>query len=227
MNLLGIETSGTIGSVALRTAAGVLVREIATPREQTEQVLVLVDDLLAAAGTTLEALDGIAFGRGPGSFTGLRVSTAVVQGLSAATGVPVAPVSSLLCLAERAWREWGCERCLVCVDAHMGEVYWAESARRDGIVQIVGAERLVAPADVAPLAGADWAAVGSGFATPGPGQELTAPLAAAARVLAALQPSAQDLFPQAERELAAGRGVDAVAALPVYLREHTAWRRSS
>jgi tRNA threonylcarbamoyladenosine biosynthesis protein TsaB len=155
----------------------------------------------------------------------LRVSTAVVQGLSAATGVPVLPVSSLLCLAERAWREWGCERCLVCIDAHMGEVYCAEAVRRDGGVQIVGSERLLAPADVVPLAGGDWAAVGSGFATPGPGEELAAPVAAAARVLAALQPSAQDLFPRAERELAAGRGVDAVAALPVYLREHTAWRR--
>lgn len=227
MNLLGIETSGTIGSVALRTAAGVLVREIATPREQTEHVLALVDELLATAGTPLEALDGIAFGRGPGSFTGLRVSAAVAQGLSAGTGVPLLPVSSLLCLAERAWRQSGCERCLVCVDAHMGEVYSAESARRDGVVQIVGAERLVAPADVAPLTGTGWAAVGSGFATPGPGKELAAPLAAAAQVLAALQPSAQDLFPQAVRELAAGRGVDAVAALPVYLREHTAWRRSS
>ena len=227
MNLLGIETSGTIGSVALRTAAGVLVREIATPREQTERVLGLVDELLATAGTTLEALDGIAFGRGPGSFTGLRVCTAVAQGLSAGTGVPLLPVSSLLCLAERAWREWGCERCLVCVDAHMGEVYWAESARRDGVVRIVGPERLVAPADVAPLADAGWAAVGSAFATPGPGLALAAPLAAAAQVLATLQPSAQDLFPQAERDLAAGRGIDAVAALPVYLREHTAWRRSS
>ena len=227
MNLLGIETSGAIGSVALHTAAGVLVREIATPREQTERVLGLVDDLLAAAGTALEALDGIAFGRGPGSFTGLRVSAAVAQGLSAGTGVPVLPVSSLLCLAERAWREWGCARCLVCIDAHMGEVYWAESARRDGIVQIVGTERLVAPAEVAPLSGTDWAAVGSGFGPPGPGREPTVSLTAGVQVLAALQPSAQDLFPQAARDLAEGRGVDAAAALPVYLREHTAWRRSS
>ena len=227
MNLLGIETSGTVGSVALRTAAGVLVREIATPREQTERVLVLVDELLAAAGTTLDALDGIAFGRGPGSFTGLRVSAAIAQGLSAASGVPVLPVSSLLSLAERAWREWGCERCLVCVDAHMGEVYWAESTRRDAVVQIIGPERLGAPADVAPPAGADWAAVGSGCSSPGPGEALAARLAAAVRVLAALQPSAQDLFPQAARDLAAGRGVAAAAALPVYLREHTAWRRSS
>ncbi len=227
MNLLGIETSGTIGSVALQTATGVLLREIATPREQTEQILRLVDELLAGAGITLDALDGIAFGRGPGSFTGLRVSTAVAQGLSAGTGVPVLPVSSLLCVAERAWREWGCERCLVCIDAHMGEVYWAESVCRDGLVQIVGSERLGAPAEVAPLGGEDWAAVGSGFAAYGPKQELTAPLAAAGRVLATLQPSAQDLFPQAARDLAMGRGVDAVAALPVYLREHTAWRRSS
>jgi len=223
VNLLGIETSGTIGSVALHTSAGVLVREIATPREQTEQVLGLVNELLAAAKITLEALDGIAFGRGPGSFTGLRVSTAVVQGLSAATGVPVLPVSSLLCLAERAWRESQCERCLVCVDAHMGEVYCAESACRDGVVEIVGPERLVAPREVVPLAGAHWAAVGSGFGL----GDLAATRSAAAYVLAALQPSARDLFPQAARDVAAGRGVEAAAALPVYLREQTAWRRSS
>jgi len=227
MNLLGIETSSTIGSVALQTATGVLAREIATPREQTEQILGLVDELLAAANLKLEALDGIAFGRGPGSFTGLRVSTAVAQGLSTGASVPVLPISSLLCVAERAWRESKCERCLVCIDAHMGEVYWAESARRDGVVQIVGAERLGAPAEVTPLAGADWAAVGSGFAVPAYMEALAAPRGAAAKVLAALQPSAQDLFPHASRDLAAGRGVDAVAALPVYLREHTAWRRSS
>lgn len=226
MNLLGIETSGASGSVALSTSAGVIEREFSTPREQTEQMLRFVDELLGAADTKLESLDGIAFGRGPGSFTGLRVSAAVAQGLSAATGVPLLPVSSLLCLAERAWREFGCERCLVCLDAHMGEVYWAESARRDGIVAIVGPERLGAPGEVPPLAGADWAAVGSGFAARD-ADRLAAVSAAAPRVLAALQPSAQDLFPQAARELKAGRGVRPDAALPVYLREHTAWRRSS
>ncbi|HVY64789.1 MAG TPA: tRNA (adenosine(37)-N6)-threonylcarbamoyltransferase complex dimerization subunit type 1 TsaB [Gammaproteobacteria bacterium] len=228
MNLLGIETSSAVGSVALATPGGVHVREIATPREQTEQVLKLVDELLAAAGCPLEQLDGIAFGRGPGSFTGLRVSAAIAQGLAVASNLPVLPVSSLLCLAERAWREAGCERCLVCVDAHMGEVYWAETVRRDGVVQVVGPERLGAPADVAvPAGGAAWAAIGSGFAAPGPGQELAGLLARATRVLAQLQPSAADLFPQAARDLAAGRGVAAAAALPVYLREQTAWRRSS
>jgi tRNA threonylcarbamoyladenosine biosynthesis protein TsaB len=227
MNLLGIETSGAIGSVALRTPLGTRTREIATPREQTEKVLRLVDEMLAEAGIALSALGGIAFGRGPGSFTGLRVSTAIAQGLSAAAGVPVLPVSSLLCLAETAWREAQCERCLVGVDAHMGQVYWAEFVRRDGGCVLVGAERLSAPAEVVAPAGQGWAAVGSGFSADGSGRELTAVLALAGRVLPALSPAAQDLFPQAERDLAAGRTVDAAAALPVYLREDTAWRRSS
>jgi tRNA threonylcarbamoyladenosine biosynthesis protein TsaB len=181
---------------------------------------------LAAAAVELDALHGIAFGRGPGSFTGLRVSVAVAQGLAAATGVPLAPVSSLLCLAERALRESGCERALVCVDAHMGEVYSAAAERRGGIVEIVGGERLGAPAAVAaPPPGRPWCAAGTGFAAHA--AALAAIAAGAATVLPALEPSAADLFPQAMRDLAAGRGAAPAAALPVYLREHTAWRRSS
>jgi tRNA threonylcarbamoyladenosine biosynthesis protein TsaB len=225
MNLLGIETSSAVGSVALETPDGVLVREIATPREQTEQIIVLTDELLAAAGLALGELSGIALGRGPGSFTGLRVSFAVAQGLATVSGVPLLPVSSLLCLAERAWREQRCERTLVCVDAHMGEVYWALAEQRSGAVGIVGAERLGVPAEVEPPKGAGWCAVGNGFAAHG--DALAAIARQAARVLPALGPSAVDLFPEAKRDLAAGRLTAATAALPVYLREHTAWRRTS
>jgi tRNA threonylcarbamoyladenosine biosynthesis protein TsaB len=225
MNLLGIETSSPTGSVALATPAGVLVREIATPREQTERLLGLTDELLAAAGLDLQQLNGIAFGRGPGSFTGLRVCVGVAQGLSAASGIPLLPVSSLLCLAQRAWREHGCERVLVCVDAHMGEVYSAVAERRGDELLIAGDERLCAPADVAPPSGQAWYAAGSGFAAHA--AALQAVAQAAAGVFPALTPSAVDLFPQAERDLAAGRATAATAALPVYLRGSTAWRRSS
>jgi tRNA threonylcarbamoyladenosine biosynthesis protein TsaB len=225
VNLLGFETSSAQGSVALQTPLGVAIRTIATPREQTEQILQLADELLVGAGLTLAALDGIAFGRGPGSFTGLRVSAAVVQGLAAVSNVPLLPVSSLLCLAERAWRERQCLRTLLCVDAHMGEVYWAEAACRDGVVSIVGAERLAAPREVVGLKGGTWAAVGGGFLTYA--EVLAGPLQAAAQSFPDLTPSAEHLFPQAERDLAAGRGVAPTAALPVYLREHTAWKRGS
>jgi tRNA threonylcarbamoyladenosine biosynthesis protein TsaB len=224
MNLLAFETSSSVGSVALATPNGVVARELKTPREQTEQIIALTDELLRTAGIGLTDLSGIAFGRGPGSFTGLRVSVAVAQGLAAVNGVPLLPVSSLLCLAERAAREHGCERALVCVDAHMGEVYWAYAERSDGIVAIVGDERLGAPADVRSPAGA-YCAIGSGFAAHA--DALVGAAQGGARVLSALLPSAVDLLPQARRDLEAGRVAAAAAALPVYLREHTAWRRSS
>jgi tRNA threonylcarbamoyladenosine biosynthesis protein TsaB len=225
MNLLGFETSSPVGSIALSTPSGVLVREIATPREQTERLLALTDELLTAADIGLQDLDGIAFGRGPGSFTGLRVSVGVAQGLSAASGVPLLPVSSLLCLAERAWREHGWEHVLVCVDAHMGEVYSAVAERRGDGVQLAGDERLGAPAGVVPPSAPGWYGVGSGFAAHA--DALTAVARAAAGVITALTPAAVDLFPQAARDLAAGRATPAAAALPVYLRGSTAWRRSS
>jgi len=225
MNLLAFETSSRLGSVALETPAGLTVRELGIPREQTERLLATTDELLAAAGIDLKNLDAIAFGRGPGSFTGLRVSVAVAQGLAAASGVPLLPVSSLLCLAERAWHEAPFERALVCVDAHMGEVYWALAERRGGVVEIVGDERLSSPADVAPPGLAPWFAVGNGFAAHA---EALAPLAsAAAKVLPELLPAAAALLPKAKRDLEAGLVTRPEAALPVYLREQTAWKRSS
>jgi len=225
MNLLGLETSAAIGSVALATKAGVLVRTIASTREQTDQLIKYTDELLAEAGIELTDLAGIAFGRGPGSFTGLRVSAAVAQGLSTVSGLPALPVSSLLCIGERAWREHGCARALVCVDAHMGEVYWAEIECRNGVVALVGAERLSQPQDVAVPPGAGWWAVGTGFANHA--EALATVARAAARVLPELLPAAMDLFPQARRDLEAGGGVAAQAALPVYLRGETAWKRTS
>lgn len=224
MKLLALETSSAMGSVALSTEAGIAVRTMPSPREQTEQLLATTDELLREAGLAVADLDGIAFGRGPGSFTGLRVSVAVAQGLAAVARVPLLPVSSLLCLAERAWREHGCERALLCVDAHMGEVYSAESALIGDVIEIVGAERLAAPAEVTAPASSGWSAVGDGFAAHAALAELAV---AATRRLDSLRPSAEHLLPRAARDLAAGRGLAPGAALPVYLREQTAWKRSS
>ena len=164
MKLLGIETSGHVGSVALSLDGRIDAREFATPREQTERLLVVVDELLAGAGLDVAGLDGIAFGRGPGSFTGLRIAAAVAQGLAAPTRVPLLPVSSLLCLAQRALRSEGVEHSVACVDAHMGEVYWGEFELRDGLLRAAGPERLGSPSELAPPRDSAWVAVGSGFA---------------------------------------------------------------
>jgi tRNA threonylcarbamoyladenosine biosynthesis protein TsaB len=131
----------------------------------------------------------------------------------------------LLALAERAWRERGCERGLVCADAHMGEVYWAEFTVEREVVRLVGPERLGVPAEVAAPTQRRWCAVGNGFAAH---SAALADLTESADCVAPqLMPTAADLLPQARRDLAAGRTAPAEAALPVYLREHTAWRRTS
>jgi tRNA threonylcarbamoyladenosine biosynthesis protein TsaB len=225
MKLLGIETSSSVGSIALEINGRIAAREIATPREQTEQLLELAHELLGEATLGVADIDGIAFGRGPGSFTGLRIAAAVAQGLAVGCGLRLLPVSSLLCLAQRAWRQHGIAHALVCVDAKMGEVYWGEFAVNDGLVSPIGEERLAVAQDISAPTVAGWSAVGDGVAAYR--DELAAALAVADRALPDLKPAAEDLFPCARAALAGGRAVGPRDALPVYLREHTAWRRRS
>ena len=142
MKLLAIETSSDVGTVALLAEETVEQQRIATPREQTERILPMIGELLATAGLPLEDLDGIAFGRGPGSFTGLRVAAAVAQGLGLAVNLPLLPVSSLAAMAQGLWRTEGQERSLVCIDARMGEVYWGVFEVREGLAELLGAEHL-------------------------------------------------------------------------------------
>lgn len=126
--LLGIETSTSRCSVALGDGQSVdeLVDE--RPREHHAIILPMVHELLRSAGTSLRALDAIAFGRGPGSFTGLRIAASITQGLAFGAGLPVIPVSSLEALAAdadvQAGAASGLEHILVATDAHMGGIYW-------------------------------------------------------------------------------------------------------
>lgn len=223
MKLLAIETSSAVGSLALLDGDSVAQREIATPRAQSESVLPGVGELLDEAGLALGSLDAIAFGRGPGSFSGIRLGAAVAQGLALSKDLPVIPVSSLAAAAQRAWREHGAERSLVCVDARMGEVYWALFNIEGGLAEHDGPERLGAPAKLVCPPDEPWSAVGDGFAEYS--AELQAPLVRAAAVFADCRPTARDLLPRARRDFAAGQFCAATAALPLYLRGEDAWRR--
>jgi tRNA threonylcarbamoyladenosine biosynthesis protein TsaB len=227
MKLLALETSSAIATIALVIGGDTVERSIDTPREQTERMLPLIDELLEGAGLGVRDLDAIVFGRGPGSFTGLRVAAALAQGLALAADRPIVAVSSLAAAAQRAWRELGAERSLVCVDARMGELYSAAFAIEAGRAQPLGPESLGAPETVeAPRGGGwgdPWCAVGNGWRAY---RDALAPLLGrAGRVAADLVPSARDLIPQAVADLEAGRILSPAAALPVYLRSESAWRR--
>ena len=222
MKLLAIETSSDVGTVALLVAEAVEEQRIETPREQTERILPIVGDLLSAAGLTLEDLDGIAFGQGPGSFTGLRIAAAVAQGLGLAANLPLLPVSSLAAMAQGVWRTQGQARSLVCIDARMGEVFWGAYEIHDDLVEPLGEERLSGPEAVGWTGAGTWGAIGSGFEVFA--AELESVVAAARVVETAFKPSATDLLPRAAADFHAGRIQSVNEATPVYLRDETAWR---
>lgn len=223
MNLLAIETSSDVGTVALQFGEELTQRRIATPRDQTQQVLPLVGELLAGAELVLTDMDGIAFGRGPGSFTGLRIAAAVAQGLGLAANLGLLPVSSLAAIAQGVWRVHGQKRSLVCIDARMGEIFWGAFEIRGDLAELIGEEHLSVPQAVAWPDAGDWGAVGSGFAAYP--EELADVIKSASSVLAERRPVAVDLLPLAKSRLADGGVVSPLAASPIYLREQSAWSK--
>lgn len=224
MKLLALDTSSDACSVALIHDGQVLHRHEVIPRQQARRVLPVVSELLAAAELAVHDLDALAFGRGPGSFTGVRIAAGVTQGMAFGTGLGVVPVSDLAAIAQGTVRELGSFCVLVCLDARMGEVYWgAYAVDQSGLVATVAAEQISVPAGVkAPFEG-DYAGAGSGFAAY---PELARRLElSAACVHPDRLPDARDILSLAIPEVEAGRMVSAAEAVPVYLREKVASKR--
>ncbi len=168
MKILALDTSTELCSAALLVDGKSISRELETERGAAEHILPMIDSLLAEAGLALGAVEAIAFGRGPGGFTGVRLAASVTQGLAFGAGLPVIPVSDLAAVARRALDiDAAGSHVLVCNDARMKEVYWACFARDEGAGGTGGALRLsgtehVGPADqvLPPEAGAGPAGTG-------------------------------------------------------------------
>jgi len=164
--LLAIETSSEACSVALYSDGGTSEFFELAPMRHAELLLPAVQSLLDPAGLSLADLDAIAFGRGPGSFTSLRIGIGVVQGLAWGAGLPVIPVSSLAAVAQQSVTGIKTEACAICVamDARMQEVYTANFRYRgDGFVMASGAERVCSPSLVSTLGSGSFIASGNGF----------------------------------------------------------------
>ncbi len=182
----------------------------------------MVEAVLAEAGLKLAALDGIAFGRGPGSFTGVRIATSVAQGLAFGAGLPVAGISDLAALARGAWRQHGWTRVLAALDARMGEVYCgAFRLDADGRPTLVGVEAVASAALVAIPEEGEWAVAGPGYAVHG--DEFRSRLGRRGKGGdGRLLPSAVDVAALGAAAFAAGAGGPARSARPVYLRDKVA-----
>lgn len=217
MNILAFDTSTEYCSAALWRDGRVCERMAVAGQTHSTLLEGMVDAVLSDAGMTLRALDGIAFGEGPGSFTGLRIACAVAQGLAFAAGLPVAGIGTLRAMAAAS----GATRAICCIDARMHEVYHAAYAFEGGQWREVSAPRVCAPSQVPLPEGGGWTGCGSGF---GAYDDVLRQ-----RLGEALDGVRPDIHPQARAiaalavpEFAAGRVLPAECAAPVYVRDRVA-----
>jgi tRNA threonylcarbamoyladenosine biosynthesis protein TsaB len=225
VKILAIDTATENCSAALLIDGNVRSREIEVERGHAERILPMVDDLLSEAGITLQDLDAIAFGRGPGSFTGVRLAVTVTQGLAFGAGLGVVPVSDLRAVAQRAFdADATLTRVLVCNDARMSEVYWACYERgEDGLARLAGEERVSKPSEVKlPPEWTTATAVGRGFIAYADTLSVAVPNASPPLNLLHLLPHATQIARLALPEVTAGHLVPAEAATPIYLRDNVA-----
>ena len=217
MNLLAIDTSTDACSVAASRGEELFSRSEPALQRQAEKILGMVEDLLAEARLELGQIEGIAYGEGPGSFTGLRIAAGVTQGLAFARGIGVVGVGSLIALAEEA----AGDKVIACIDAHMGEVYHAAYRKAESGWTQVSAPGLYKPEDVPVPAGGDWIGCGDGFAAHR--DRLASRLGSCvSAVRPDAAPSARAVLKLAIPRFAAGLAKDAATALPVYLRDKVA-----
>lgn len=220
--ILAIETATEACSVALSYGGETLQRFEHRPQAQADLVLPMVDSVLSEAGLKTPDLDAVAFGRGPGSFTGLRIAAAVAQGIAIAADLPVIPVSTLATIAQGVYRQHGHSAVAAAIDARMQEIYWAYYRLEDGIMTLAGTEQVSPPEAVSvPPSEGPWAGACSGWRA--------YPEVLAARLDGFVEAVYPLFWPQASHllELARplrerGAMVDAAEALPVYLRNNVA-----
>lgn len=221
MRILALDTSTEYCSVAVWHDGTVMERCELAGQRHSEMLMGMVDSLLRDADVKLAQLDGIAFGMGPGSFTGVRIACGSTQGLALGANLPVAGVCTLQAIAESS----GKPRVIAALDARMSELYLAAYEMRDGIWITVIEPCLCKPEDAPVLPGSGWFGAGSGFAAHGD--------ALAKRYSGQLDGVDGGAIPQAAAiavlgaaRFALGQGVDAAEALPLYLRDRVALKTS-
>lgn len=221
MKILAVETATEACSAAVLVDGQVMERYQQAPREHNRLILPMVEAVLAEAGLAVGQLDALAFGRGPGSFTGVRIAAGVIQGIAFGADLPVVPVSTLAALSLEALDETVVEYAYACIDARMGEVYWGVYRRAGEGVELVGEEAVLPAERVAFPEASHGVGIGSGWGTYG--EVLAERLGAQMdKVLVGRFPRAGVIARLGAEGFEQGRTVAAEGALPVYLRDNVA-----
>jgi tRNA threonylcarbamoyladenosine biosynthesis protein TsaB len=217
VKILAFDTSTEACSAALWIDGAVSAHDAHAGQRHSQLLLPMIDSLLGNAGIGVRALDAVAFGEGPGSFTGLRIACGVAQGLALGAGIPVVGIGTLIALAQAC----GAAEVACCLDARMGQVYFATYRAAGKDWACVHAPNVHAPHEVPCLPAGSWVGCGNGFEIHG--DALRARLGPALAALAPVAlPHARDIAVLAAAEMARGGGKPAAEALPVYVRDKVA-----
>jgi len=223
LKILALDTATEACSAALYLDGEITQKYRVAPREHSHILLPMIEQLLGESGNQLSDLDALAFGRGPGSFMGVRIAAGVTQGIAFARDLPVIPVSTLAAIAQAAHAQSGTDKVLSAIDARMNEVYWgAFTLATNGCMQPVGDETVIAPELVSRPEGAGWTGAGTGWSAYGEALSSMVGTEALATVLDQCLPSATAILELALPDYEAGRYVSASRAVPVYLRDNVA-----
>lgn len=219
VKLLALDTSTEACSVALLTENQLIERYEIAPRQHSSLILPMMQSVLAEAEIKLSQLDVIAFGRGPGSFTGVRMAASVVQATAFAHDLPVIPVSTLQALAQQAYREQEANRVVAAIDARMNEIYIADFIlNAEKLMELVGAETVCEPAEFHAFPATDFIGIGSGWDSYQHVLQSKADKVLQSW-LPACYPNASDIAVIALNAYQQNKFVSAEKALPVYLRD--------
>jgi tRNA threonylcarbamoyladenosine biosynthesis protein TsaB len=229
-NILVFDASASWCSAALSINGVLYSAAELQPRKHAQLIMPMIDDLCQQAGIKPKQLDGIAFGKGPGSFTGLRIAISVAQGLSLATGAKLYGISSLQALAWQGMKIQGCEHVIAITNAHMGEVFYSAYQKTEqGLVAIV-ADSLAKPEwvdlsvleNIPALADASWLGAGDGFQFKEQMPQATSLVATIDEEISAMADSMMDIALAAWQQ---DQFTTAEFQQPVYLRDTVAWKK--
>ena len=221
MNILAIETSTQACSAALLYHGQIVHRFQIAPRAHGDLILSMANELLLEADLGPTQLTAVAFGRGPGAFTGVRIATAVAQGIAFAADLPVVPVSTLAALAQAGYRHSGYQAMLCAMDARMGEVYWGAYQVNQGMVSLLADELVCPPGAVPQPRDNDWHGIGNGWTVFAQELQARVPLKIEEKDTVLL-PRAEEVAMLAQHAVINGQMVAPEQALPVYLRDDVA-----
>lgn len=223
MNILIIDTSTEACSVALEVEGQVFNRFEVCPQQHSQRILPLIDEVLKEAKVTLQNLDFLGFGQGPGSFTGVRIATGVLQGLALGTGHKVVGISTLAAMAQQAYALHHKEQVAAAIDARMSEVYFGQYQLKQNIMTLIDIEQVIVPTEAAEILRdpGKSAGVGTGWqAYPDLGA-----VKQVAELTDILYPDALYMLPIAKDLITNGYATDVTEIQPVYLRDKVTWKK--